>query len=175
TSIEHRKDEMAAKALDLEMLLKDAEDSEKTYHAKANEAVTAGVSKNLSGTNVKPWETAIEPTMPFLPSWKRNIATGLFLSVLLAVLTVIGLDKLDDSVRTPKDLQRKQGIVSMGMIPKSEQVLVDAEAYTLVLHKSFSLVAEALRNLHIGLEVKHGTYRTGQPLAITVTSAMANE
>src|SRR5207247_1619278 len=77
--------------------------------------------------------------------------------------------------RTPKDLQRKQGITSMGMIPASDMVLNDADAYTLVLHKSFSLVAEALRNLHIGLEVKHGTHRTGQPLAITVTSAMANE
>src|SRR6185295_4592934 len=50
-----------------------------------------------------------------------------------------------------------------------------ADAYTLVQHKSFSLVAEALRNLHIGLEVKHGAHRTGQPLTVTVTSAMANE
>src|SRR6185295_19210195 len=50
-----------------------------------------------------------------------------------------------------------------------------ADAYTLVQHKSFSLVAEALRNLHIGLEVKHGAHRTGQPLTVTVTSALANE
>jgi capsular exopolysaccharide synthesis family protein len=63
----------------------------------------------------------------------------------------------------------------MGIIPASPIAMSDSEAYTVVQHKGFSLIAEALRNLHIGLEVKQGTRRPGEPLTITVTSAMANE
>lgn len=173
--LEVQKNELTAVSLKWEIMHKDVEEAERLYTERNQYLLNTELNKQMNFTYAKPWETAIEPKLPYLPSWRRNLVAGAFLSVVFAVLSVIALDKLDDTVRTPKDLQRKPGLNSMGMIPASEMALNDSEAYTLVLHRSFSLVAEALRNLHIGLEVKHGAHRTGQPLVVTVTSALANE
>ncbi len=173
--LEQKKDAMSTVYLDWERLHRASEDAEKQYSERNASKISMEFSQQISFTYAKAWERAMPYEVAFLPNWKRNLLGGAFMSLVLAILSVIGLDKLDDTVRTPKDLQRKQGLYSMGMIPANPTPLTDAEAYTLVQHKSFSLMAEALRNLHIGLEVKYGAHRTGQPLVVTVTSALANE
>ncbi|MEI6234077.1 MAG: polysaccharide biosynthesis tyrosine autokinase, partial [Planctomycetota bacterium] len=173
--LEKDKNKLIALSLQWSNLNKAMEEAEKLYIERNQAMNKADFDKQMNFTFANGWETAVEPVIPYLPSWKRNLAAGGFFSLIAAVLSVILLDKLDDTIRTPKDLQRKQGLNSLGMIPASDTVLDDQRAYTLVQHSSFSLVSEALRNLHIGLEVKYSAHRTGQPLVITVTSALANE
>jgi capsular exopolysaccharide synthesis family protein len=113
--------------------------------------------------------------LPALPNWRRNVAAGFLFSVVLAGMVVILLDRLDDSVRTSNDLPRKPGFAALGMIPNSLLHLDEDVLYKIVDERSFSTIAEALRNLHIGLEVKYDNRRLGKTLVLTVTSALANE
>jgi capsular exopolysaccharide synthesis family protein len=174
--LEKQKNKLIALSLEWNNQNKAVEEAEKLYTERNLSMIKTEFDKQMNFTFANSWESAAKPLIPYLPNWKRNLVAGGFLSLVVAILSVIGLDKLDDTIRTPKDLQRKPGLISLGLIPASDVALNDEQAYTLVQNRSFSLVSEALRNLHIGLEVKHGAHRTtGQPLVITVTSALANE
>lgn len=153
----------------------DAEQAKKIYDERFLQKDNTDLSSKTVFTYARPWERAMDAKLPYLPSWRRNIFAGLFFSLLSAILCVFALDKLDDTVRTPKDFERKADLISMGIIPATEEPMTDEEAYVVVKNKGFTFIAEALRNLHISLEVMHGSHRTGTPLTITVTSAMANE
>ena len=174
--LEKQKNKLIALSLEWNNQNKAVEEAEKLYSERNQSMIKTEFDKQMNFTFANPWEDAAKPIIPYLPNWKRSLAAGGFMSLVFAILSVIGLDKLDDTIRTPKDLQRKLGLNSLGLIPASDVMLNDKQVYTLVQNRSFSLVSEALRNLHIGLEVKHGAHRsTGQPLVITVTSALANE
>ena len=169
------RDALFTKSHTWSVLNTEAEQAKKIYDERFSQKDNTDLTSKTVFTYARPWERATESKLPYLPSWRRNIFAGFFFSLLTAILCVFALDKLDDTVRTPKDFERKADLVSMGIIPATETPMTDEEAYVVVKNKGFTFIAEALRNLHISLEVMHGSHRTGTPLTITVTSAMANE
>jgi capsular exopolysaccharide synthesis family protein len=113
--------------------------------------------------------------MPYKPNWRQNMLAGLMVSLLVAVACALLIERMDDTVRSGKDLERRLGAAPLGVIPVFERTLADEDGYLLTQRQASSNVADALRNLHIGLEVTYGAHRTGQPLVITVTSAVPHE
>lgn len=63
--------------------------------------------------------TALEPSAPFSPQKTKTIATGLLLGFLLSVCAIVVHFILDDTLKTPEDIQRYAGMPTMTIIPHS--------------------------------------------------------
>ena len=76
---------------------------------------TAGPG-NSRGNNVRLVERAAIPQVPFSPNLRRAMLLGAIVAFLVAVGLVLGLDYLDDTVKTPEDIARL-GLPFLALIP----------------------------------------------------------
>lgn len=82
-----------------------------------NEAL---VSARLSGrmtSTIKVVDAALVPKKPFSPNAKRNIIVGLLLGIFLGIGLAFVIDVLDNTVKSPEDLEKLAGLPSLGLIP----------------------------------------------------------
>jgi non-specific protein-tyrosine kinase len=79
---------------------------------RANRAELARASNN----NLIQFEEAIAPNAPIRPSVGRNTVLGLVVGAMLAVGMIFLIDYLDDTVKSPDDIQEDTGLSTLGII-----------------------------------------------------------
>jgi len=99
------------------VLARDAESNRELYQSLLRREKELQVLANSRGNNVRLVEAAPVPGAPFSPDMRRTTILGSLVGVLLAVGLALGLDHLDDTVRTPDDVTRKLGLPFLGTIP----------------------------------------------------------
>lgn len=127
-----------------------------------------GISGGV-GTNVVSIVDRAEPAGgPFTPNLILNLMLGAGIGFALGFLGALGLDILNDVIKTADDVRNKLGLASLGQIPKkagSEPLLED-------LKDRASPVSEAYFSLSSALQftTEHGT-----PKSLLITSSRAAE
>lgn len=120
-----------------------------------------------SGVRVNVVDPAVAPSAPISPQPVRNIALAVVLSLALGVGVILLLGYLDDTVKTPEDVQRLTGKISIGLIPK-----VASTSWDDALTDSRSPAAEAFRGLRTNLQFA----TAGQNIkTLLITSARPGE
>ena len=64
------------------------------------------------------WEKAITPEYPIKPEKAKNTVLGGMIGAFLAALIVIVLHLMDDAIRTPEDVERHLGLITLSSIPQ---------------------------------------------------------
>jgi polysaccharide biosynthesis transport protein len=135
------------------------------------------------------WEQAKLPEQPVSPKPVRNGFVALAAGVLLGAMLVFLLEYLDDSWRSPEELERMSGRPNLGMLPevrnleaesrkaRQQQNILDRNGDVLpeslvTLQDSASSSAEAYRTLRTNLFY---TFIENPPKAIVVSSAGTRE
>ncbi len=67
-------------------------------------------------------EEANQPTAPYSPNIPKNVLLGFFAGLILTVIVLIARYVLDDTVKTPDDVERYLGLSVLGSIPVSEEM-----------------------------------------------------
>jgi len=168
-------DDLKAKGAQYDILNNDALLAREIYTEWGKRKGETDITSQFTYSSARPWETAEAAVTPYKPNWRRNMLTGLVVSLVAAVAFAFLMERLDDTVRSGKDLERRLGAAPLGVIPIFERTLADEDGYLLAQRQASSAVVDSLRSIHIGLEVTHGAHRTGQPVVITVTSAVPHE
>ena len=137
----------------------------------------AMLAQRSSRNNVVEWEMAqaIDDPVPVRPNWRQNITMGIIISFLLACALVFGLEQIDDTVRTAKDLEQRLGATVLGAVPACGRVSMDREGYFLAKRQSASIAVDSMRGIHIGLEVGRKSAAQNGAMVITVTSAVPQD
>ncbi len=133
--------------------------------------------QKINNSKVVKWEEAEENPnpVPFKPNWRQNIMFGVILSFVLAGALVAGLEQIDDTVRTPRDIEQRIGAVVLGAVPACGRKSMDRDGYFLAKRQTSSIAVDCMRGIHIGLEVgRKGAVQNGA-LVITVTSAVPED
>ena len=107
------------------------------------------------------------PGGPYKPNLQRNLALGLLAGLLLGVLLAFVLEFLDDSLKTPEDIEQRLRLPVLGIIPRlKKQDPVQA------MTDQRSSFAEAHRSVRSALQFStdHGV-----PGVILLTSATPGE
>src|SRR6185295_1980429 len=127
--------------------------------------------------NVVEWEEApvIAHPVPVRPSWRQNIVVGFILSFLLACGLVFGLEQIDDTVRTPRDLEQRLGATVVGSVPACGRSSMNREGYFLAQRQAASIAVDSLRGVHIALEVNRKATEHSGAMIITITSAVPQD
>jgi capsular exopolysaccharide synthesis family protein len=120
----------------------------------------------------RPWEQAYVNAAAIRPDWRKNVATAAFASLFAAILVVLGLEFMDQTVKTASDVEGKVSGSTIGFVPRLK--LTDTSARGLCLSQN-SFAADSLRNLQVRLDLIMGVRRPGQAAVVVVTSPLPGE
>ena len=111
--------EMKEKAIQYNILKREADTNRELYKGLLMRMKEAGVSAGITASNIQIVDPAEYPTRPYKPNKKLNLflaaVVGLFLGVGLAFF----FEYLDNTIKTPDDLEQWVRLPSFGMVPET--------------------------------------------------------
>ncbi len=177
-------------AIQYNLLRRDYESNRQLYDGLLQRLKEAGVSAGLRSSNVQIIDQARVPIAPSQPNIPRNITIGFFLSLVGGIGLAFLLEMLDNSVRSPDQVELVAGLPTLGMIPSSvrmnqgrglalkplragSQIMPQQESVeTISYSRPQSQSAEAYRTLRTSILLSSwGT----PPKVLLVTSPLAQE
>jgi capsular exopolysaccharide synthesis family protein len=126
--------------------------------------VAGGIGKNL----VSVVDRAEVPGGPFKPNLILNLAIGFGIGLLAGLAAALGLEFINDTVKTPDDVRDKLKLASLGAIPKKQ----GQDSLADELKDQSSPVSEAYFSLRTSLQF---TTENGAPKTLLITSTRAAE
>ncbi|HEY9147028.1 MAG TPA: polysaccharide biosynthesis tyrosine autokinase [Thiobacillus sp.] len=126
-----------------------------------------GVAGGVSSNNIAVVDRA-QRGYKFKPSLSRNLALGLLAGLMLGVLLALAFEYLDDTLKSPEDVEKQLGMSVLGVIPLLKAPMTPIRA----LEDPRSAFAEAYRSVRTALQFSTDT---GVPRCLLVTSATPAE
>jgi polysaccharide biosynthesis transport protein len=102
---------------EFQILKRDAQTNEQLYQALLARVKEASVAGTTVPTNVSVIDPARLPLMPFKPRTGRNLFMAGILGLTLGIGLALVLESLDDSIKSPDDLERFCLLPSLGVVP----------------------------------------------------------
>lgn len=127
-----------------------------------------GVAGGVGTNNVSIVDRAERPAAPASPKLTFNLLLSLIAGAMLGIVCAFGLEYLDDTFKSPEDVEAGLAMPVIGIIPRPEQggsisdALVDAR----------SAISEAYRSLRTALQFSTAE---GVPRTLLVTSSRPSE
>lgn len=107
------------KAIEYNQLKHDADSNRQLYDSLQQKLKEAGITSGLKSSNVRVVDVARAPLFPSKPNVPNNLAMGLLLGLVGGVALAFVMESLDNTVRTPEQVETLSGLPSLGMIPLS--------------------------------------------------------
>jgi polysaccharide biosynthesis transport protein len=130
--------------------------------------VAGGIDIENAASNVSIVDRAQVPDAPYKPRPALNLAVALVAGLALGGAAAFGREFLDNSFRTPEELEEDLGLPLLGIIPFSN----DITGFGKVLDHHRSPPVEAYRSLRAALQFSTAA---GAPKSLVVTSALQGE
>jgi polysaccharide biosynthesis transport protein len=138
------------------------------YDALLQRYKEIGVAGGIGAAPVSIVDRAEVPGGPFKPQLLWNLLVGLVLGTGFGVLAALGLEFINDTIRTRADVRNKLGLACLGAIPKRARkvpLLEELEDPSSPTSEAYATVATSLRF----------STEQGVPKTMVVTSARAAE
>ncbi|HET9004300.1 MAG TPA: GNVR domain-containing protein, partial [Gemmatimonadaceae bacterium] len=137
-------------------LLAEVSTAQTTYDNLLAQYQLARIAESADGATVRVVDVAPLPTYAVAPNRKRAAMMAMLLGLALGVGVAVGLDRLDDSVKSPDELPTRFQLPVLGQIPairvSDKQANANIPLSRLVSHVDpRSIVAEAYRSLRTNI------------------------
>ena len=153
------------KEIQYNILKREADTNRTLYDGLLQQYKDAGVAGAVGTNNVSIVDRAQLPGAPFSPNLKKSLLKWLGLGLLAAVLAIALFELLDDTFKSPEEIEEQLGLAVLGIIPFSDRnILADITGS--------SPVGEAFRSFRTALQFSTDQ---GAPKSIVVTSAQPGE
>jgi len=148
--------ELAKLEVEYRPLSRDAENNAKMFGLISQRQKEIDLTGLLRSNNVRILDRAITPRWPVSPRLSFNLAVGLFAGLVLGMLLMLGIEALDNTIKTPEAAEALVGAPLLGMLP----ILVHARQRTAenaterdltVFKDPTSAAAEACRSIRTNL------------------------
>jgi capsular exopolysaccharide synthesis family protein len=161
------------KSVGYTVLERDAKSNRQVYEALLQREKELQVTANGRGNNVRLMDRAETPGGPLTPNPRRDLMLAILAGLVLAVGLVLGIDYLDDTVKTPEDVTGKLKMAFLGMVPK-----IKGDDHPVLSARVPHEFGEAFRSLRTSLVFSNGADSTrvvmvtsSQPLEGKTTTA----
>jgi capsular exopolysaccharide synthesis family protein len=157
-------------SVQLDILRREAESNRQIYDMLMQRARETGVAKEATPNRTRILDPALVPLEPVSPNKMRNLTQALLWALGLAVVAAFGLERLDNRVKLPGEIERRLGIAFLGLIP--EVRIAEGERIPLAKDGVGPQFAEEMRRIRTNLlfSMTGDTLRT-----VAVTSSGASE
>lgn len=167
TDIKNDTLDLQNRSIQYNILKREVDTNRELYDGLLQRYKEIGVAGGVGTNNISVIDRAPVPTGKFKPRLPLNLAVaglfGLFCGVLLAFL----FEHLDDTLKTPEDVERQFGLAVLGVIPRIKKSSPLAE-----LEDQRSAFAEAYRSVRTALQFSTDK---GVPRTLFVTSCSPGE
>jgi polysaccharide biosynthesis transport protein len=150
------------------ILQRDVDTNRGLYDALLQRYKQIGVAGGVGTSPVSIVDHAQVPGGPFKPNLPRNILMGLMVGLGLGGASALGMEFLNDTVKTREDVRSKLALACLGAIPKRfgrGSFVEDLKDPSSQVSEAYSTVAAALRF----------TTTEGAPRALLITSTQPSE
>lgn len=149
-------------------ILKRETDTNRTlYDALLQRYKAVGVDSGVGTNNISVVDAA-QPEGKISPSLKKNLGWALALALLGSAAAVYLLELLDDTFKTPEDVEQTLGVPVLGLTPLLPKTVTIEEA----LNDPRSALSESFRSLRTALQF---STNDGVPKSLLVTSSRPGE
>jgi polysaccharide biosynthesis transport protein len=104
-------------ALDFKRLQRDVQTNERLYEMVTSRMKEADLTGAMRFNNVQILERARVPGSPYSPNRTRDLGLGLLAGLLLGLLLAVGLEVLDNTLKTQEDVERSLDVPFLGLVP----------------------------------------------------------
>jgi uncharacterized protein involved in exopolysaccharide biosynthesis len=108
---------LAKKEIQFGILKREADSNQQLYDLLLKRLKETGLSQGLDTNNVRIVEPAIVPYRPVKPRRVMNLALGAVIGLVVGVATAFFLEYMDDTVRTPDQVENALGVPVFALIP----------------------------------------------------------
>jgi len=168
------------------VLKREVDTNQQLYGALLQKVKESSVASAMGASSVQVVDPAMVPGAPFSPNLQMNLAEGLASGLLFGIVLVLGIDRLNGSLRAPGEAETVLRVPELGVIPARDSRLVRRlgrlknegingyesrlgnQTIDLAAWGADSVLAESFRNLRTSILLcKNGELR---PRVILVTS-----
>jgi capsular exopolysaccharide synthesis family protein len=133
--------------------------------------------RDVENPDARQVSKAIPPLGPSSPKTKLNLLMGFVLGLFAGLVAILIVELLEQSLRTPEDVQARLGVPCIGQLPflNRRTRIVDGEPLapeSFVLKRPLSAFGEALRNIRAAVFFASPDRKTA---VVGVTSALPEE
>jgi len=109
--------QIAEKSIQYNILRREAETNKELYDGLLQRLKEASVSAGLRASNIRVVDEAEVPIVPAKPRKVFNLALALLAGLVLGIGMAFFQEYLDNTLKTPEDVQRFLGLPALGVIP----------------------------------------------------------
>ncbi|NIS59942.1 MAG: polysaccharide biosynthesis tyrosine autokinase, partial [Proteobacteria bacterium] len=171
--------EMKQQAIQYNILKREADTNRDLYHSLLQRMKEAGVSAGITASNIQIVDGAELPTKPFKPNKRLNLLLATVVGLFLGLGLAFFFEYLDNTVKTPEDVEHLIQLPSFGMIPEiayeRRRRLGEGASYPVELitfgHPK-SMLSEAYRNVRTSILL---SFSEKPPKKIVISSPNPSE
>ncbi len=157
-----------SRSIQYNILKREVDTNRQLYDSLLQRYKTVGAASDVRPNNIAIIDRAQVPRLPVKPNSLLNLGIGLLLGLLLGIALALVLEFLDDTLKTPEDVEQKLRLPVLGIVPKlPHRQTVDEAAKD--LRSAFS---EAYRSVRTALQFSTDQ---GVPRVLLLTSAGPGE
>lgn len=156
------------RSIQYNILKREVDTNRQLYDAMLQRYKEIGIASGVGTNNVSIVDRALPPASRFKPNLPLNLAIGLLLGAMLGVLAAFVLEFMDQTLKTPQDVEQRLRLSVLGIIPRLRKQEVPAQA----LRDLRSAFSEAYRSVRTALQFSTDS---GVPRVLLITSAGPSE
>jgi capsular exopolysaccharide synthesis family protein len=159
---------LRGRSIQYTILQREVDTNRSLYDALLQRYKQIGVAGGVGMAPVSIVDRAQIPTSPFKPNLVLNLLLGLGLGLLAGVASAVGLEFMNDTIKTREDVRRKLSLSCLGVVPKTparDSFVEDLKNPTSAISESYSAIVAALRF----------STEEGMPKVLLVTSTQSGE
>ncbi|KFN46771.1 hypothetical protein N790_08115 [Arenimonas malthae CC-JY-1] len=160
--------DLQSRSIQYNILKREVDTNRQQYDALLQRYKEIGIAGGVGTNNISIVDRAEVPTNKHKPRLALNLAVALLLGLFGGVLLAFVFEHLDDTLKSPEDVEKQMGLSVLGVIPMLKAPMTPAKA----LEDPRSAFAEAYRSVRTALQFSTDT---GVPRCLLVTSASPSE
>ena len=155
------------KGIQMQILQREADSTRTLYDGLLQQYKDMGIAGATGVNNVAVVDRAQTPGAPYKPDLKKNLLIWFAFGLFAAGAAVAGLEILDDTFKSPEEIEDQLGLAVLGLIPKVKEDIFESLRTSPV-----SSISESYRSLRTALQFSTSN---GLPKSLVVTSPNAGE
>ena len=139
----------------LHELEREAQASRQLYEAFLQRFKETRDQQGIVKSDARVISQAAPPETPSSPGVKLFAAVGFTASLMLGSLLALLLERLDNGVRSGRQVEEHLGLAALGLVPRLERLKKGQKPHQYLIAKPLSAYAESLRAIYTGMQLSN--------------------